>query len=66
MAEHGLSLATVYELLIVVMTLAAEHGLQSTGSVVVPPGLGRSWHVGSSQTRDQTHVSCVGVWILYH
>ena len=23
-------------------------------------------HVGSSWTRDQTHVSCIGGWILYH
>ena len=24
------------------------------------------WHVGSSQTRDQTHVPCIGRWILNH
>ena len=24
------------------------------------------WHVGSSQTRNLTHVSCIGRWILYH
>ena len=23
-------------------------------------------HVGSSQIRDQTHVSCIGRWIPYH
>ena len=34
-------------------------GLQSTGSVA-------PWHMGSSQTRDRTHVSCMGRQILYH
>ena len=29
-------------------------------------GLVALWHVGSSQIRDQTHVSCIGRWILYH
>ena len=29
-------------------------------------GLVALWHVGSSCTRDQTHVSCIGRWILYH
>ena len=29
-------------------------------------GLGASQHVGSSQIRDQTHVSCTGRQILYH
>ena len=24
------------------------------------------WHVGSSQTRDGTHVPCAGGWILAH
>ena len=24
------------------------------------------WHAGSSWIRDQTHVSCIGRWILYH
>ena len=33
--------------------------LQSTG-------LTASWHVGSSQTRDQTHVPCTGRQILNH
>ena len=35
------------------------------------PSLGRRglvapWHVGSSQTRDQTPVPCIGWWILNH
>ena len=29
-------------------------------------GLVAPWHVGSSQTRDQSHVSCIGRQILYH
>ena len=29
-------------------------------------GLVVPWHVGSSWTRDQTYVSCIGRWILYH
>ena len=39
--------------------------LQFEGSVLVA-GLVASQHVGSSQIRDQTHVSCIGRWILYH
>ena len=40
--------------------------LQSTGSVVVAHSLVTPHHVGSSQTWDQTHVSCIGRQILYH
>ena len=29
-------------------------------------GLAAPWRVGSSQTRDQTCVSCIGRWILQH
>ena len=29
-------------------------------------GLVAPWHVGSSQIRDQTHVSCIDRWIIYH
>ena len=42
--------------------LVAEHRLQwlwYTGSAAL-------WHVASSQTRDQTCVSCIGRQILYH
>ena len=31
-----------------------------------PPSLAAPWHMGFSQIRDQTHVSCIGRWILYH
>ena len=41
---------------------AAAHGLYSTGSVVVV----HRQHVGSSPTRAQTHVPCIGRWILNH
>ena len=41
---------------------ALEHRFNSYGSW----GLVASWHVGSSQIRDQTHVSCIGRQILYH
>ena len=30
------------------------------------PSLAAPRHVGSSPIRDQTHVSCIGRWILYH
>ena len=39
-------------------SLVSEHGLQSTGSIVVA-------HVGPSQIRDQTCVSHVSRQILY-
>ena len=40
-------------------------GLQSTGSAVVARGLVAPQHVGSSQIRDRTWVSCIGRKILY-
>ena len=47
--------------------------LWSTGSIVVAhTGSTKLWHLvapqhmGSSQIRDRTHVSCIGRWILYH
>ena len=40
--------------------------LLSTGSVVVAMGLAALWHVESSQTRDQTRVSCICGQILNH
>ena len=30
------------------------------------PGLVAPWHVGSSRTRDPTHIPCIGRWILNH
>ena len=40
--------------------------LQSTGSVFWHVGLVVPQPVESSQTRDQTHVPCIGGWILNH
>ena len=42
------------------------HGLQSWGSVLKVQGLVVLWNVQSSQTRNQTHVSCIGRRILIH
>ena len=44
----------------------AAPGLQSTGSIVVVHGWVAPRHVGSSQIRDWTHVSCTGRRILHH
>ena len=43
----------------------AAPALYSTGSIVWPTGLAAPRHVGSSQTRDQTCVSCIDRQILY-
>ena len=69
------SLVVVDRLLIGVASLIAEHGwalvvaaprLWGTGSIVVAHGLTCSMACESSQTRDQTRVSCTGRKILYH
>ena len=39
--------------------------LEHTGSKLPRTGLAAPWHVGSSQIRDQTHVSCIGRQIPY-
>ena len=44
--------------------LVAEHRLGTWASVIVVTGLVASWHMGSSLTRDQTHIPCIGRWIL--
>ena len=41
-------------------------GLQGAGSTLWCTGLIVPWYVGSSRTRDGTHVSCIGRRILYH
>ena len=66
-ASRGYSPAVVRSLLIAWPPL-----LQSTGSRVHRlqwlwhTGLAALWHVGSSWTRDQTHVACIGRQILHH
>ena len=65
------------KLLLAVASRVAEHGLQGlrasvavapglwqTGLVVVALGLVAPQQVGSSQTRDRTHVPCIGRQIL--
>ena len=47
-------------------SVVVAHGLQSTGSVVVAHGLSCSTHMGSSPSRDQTCVPCIGTQILNH
>ena len=68
------SAAVVRGLLIAAASLVVERRLWGTrASVIVARGLSSHgtgivtpWHVGSFQTRDQTHVSCAGRQILYH
>ena len=63
-AEHGLWGAQT--------SVTAMRGLSSCGSKAlehasfsscVTGGLVAPWHVESSQTRDRTHVPCIGRWI---
>ena len=58
-ASAGCSLAVACSLLIAVASLLAEHGPRSTGSVLWLTGLVALQQVGSSQTRDRTHVSAL-------
>ena len=46
-------------------SVAAAPGLPRTGSIAVLVSLVALRHVGSSQIRDQTRVSCIGRQILY-
>ena len=46
-------------------SLVVVLGFQSTGSIIVVLGLVALQHVGSSQTRGLTCVSCIGRQILY-
>ena len=41
-------------------------GLQRTDSMGVVHGLNYPCYVGSSRTKDLTHVSCIGRWIVIH
>ena len=53
------SLIAARRLLIVVISLVAEHGLYSTGSVAVAHGFSCPLARGSSWTRDRSHVLCI-------
>ena len=59
--SRGLALA------VVVASPAAEQGLQGAPLQQWPQsGLVALQPVGSSQSRDRTHVSCIGGWTLSH
>ena len=61
----GYSLIVVHGLLIAVASLVAGHIFQGSQAWQLwHMGLVALWHVGSSQTRDQTHVPCIGRQIL--
>ena len=47
-------------------SVVAFRRLQSTDQLLWLTGLAALQHVGSSRTRDQTHVSCIGRQILNH
>ena len=77
--EQGLLFVAVCRLLIAVASFVVDHGLQARGlqqlrlagsraqvQQLWRTGLVALWHVGSSQTRAQTHVTCIGRWILNH
>ena len=72
--SRGYSLVVVQGLLIAVASLVVEHRLNSCSSQALEHrlsscgawGLAALQHVGSSQTRDQTCISCISRWILYH
>ena len=77
--SRGYSLVAMHRLLFAVASLVGELGLegarasvvaalglQSTDSIVMVQDLVALKHVGSSQIRDGTSVSCIGKQILYH
>ena len=61
----GYSLVATLSLLVAVASLAAQ-ALGLRLSSCSTQHLVASWHVGSSQTRDQTCGPCIGRWILNH
>ena len=62
-----LLLIAMCRLPIAVVSLVGEHRLCGTWAQELwYIGPVAQWHVGSSWTRDQTCVLCVGRWILYH
>ena len=63
--EHGLQVDGLWQLQHMGSAVVAR-GLQSAGSVVWHTVLVAPQHVGSSRTRDQTRVPCIGRRILNH
>ena len=74
LAVLGLGYCVGFSLVVVsgVCPPAAVHRLIATrlllwrSSTVAVHGLAAPWHVRSSQFRGQTHIFCIGRWILYH
>ena len=65
--EWGLPFVAVRGLLIAVASLVVEHRLQVHGlQQLWRTGLVALRHVGSSWTRAQNRVPCIGRWILNH
>ena len=73
-ASGGLLFNVVRRLLIAEASPVAEHRPGALGHVTCSEhsqqlwctGSVAPWHVGSSWTREGTHVSCIGRWILNH
>ena len=78
-ASGGHSLVALCRLLLAVASFVAEHRLQGVQTSIMwllgsrarteqlqCTGLVAPQHVGSSQIRDQTHVTCIGRQILNH
>ena len=66
-ASRASSLVVVRELLVVVASLGAEHELHGTRvQELCCTGLAAPYHVESSWTREQTHIPCIGRWLLNH
>ena len=64
--EHGLQDTLASVLVAHRLSGRGAWGLDHTGSVVVAHGPAAPRHVGSSQVRGQTSVSCTGRWTVYH
>ena len=62
----GLSLVVVSVGSLLQWLFLQSTGSRHTGSVLSCLGLVALWHVGSSQPGNQTRVSCIASWILYH
>ena len=57
-AAYQLSLVAVHAFLIAVASLVMEHEVWA--QKLRHMGLVTPWHVGSSQPRDKTNISCIG------
>ena len=53
-------------LLFAVVSLVADHGLQSVWASVVVASVVAPGHMESSQARDRTHIPCIGKQIPNH